>query len=298
MLKQRTLKNAIHTSGIGLHSGTQVNLSLHPAEENTGIVFRRQDKEPPILIPANTAYVADTRLNTSLANAGVAIATVEHLLSAFAGLGIDNAYIDVAAGELPAMDGSAEPFVALMQSAGIVEQAAAKQFLRILHPVSVHDGDKYVSLEPYEGFKFSLTIDFDHPIIANTQQTVTLDFSTQAFIHEVSSARTFGFLSEYEYLRKNNLGLGASLENTLVLDEKQVLNESGLRYADEFARHKMLDAIGDLYLLGHNFIGSFTGYKSGHTLNHRLREALLADPSAWELVTLDQSDKLSLSFYN
>jgi UDP-3-O-[3-hydroxymyristoyl] N-acetylglucosamine deacetylase len=287
-VKQRTLKTSAQISGIGVHSGKTVQLMLHPAPENTGIVFRRIDVQPPVNIPAISKYVSDTRLNTCLAKDGAAVATVEHLLSAFAGIGIDNAYVDITAAEMPVMDGSAQPFVNLIRSAGIEKQQAEKKFLRIKRRVEIKDGDKFVSLEPFEGFKFSLTIDFDHPVIRASSQSATIDFTTASFADEISHARTFGFLADYEQLRKHNLGLGASLENTLVLDEQQVLNPEGLRYADEFVRHKILDAVGDLYLLGHNFIGAFTGYKSGHNLNHQLREAVLADSSAWEIVALGQ----------
>ncbi|HVV69871.1 MAG TPA: UDP-3-O-acyl-N-acetylglucosamine deacetylase [Gammaproteobacteria bacterium] len=284
-MKQRTLKTTTQISGIGVHSGKTVQLTLHPAPLDTGIIFRRIDIHPAVNIPAISKYVSDTRLNTCLAKDGAMVFTVEHVLSAFAGMGVDNAYVDVTAAEMPVMDGSAQPFVHLIRAAGIEQQEAPKKFLRIKRPIKINDGDKFVSIEPFEGFKFSLTVDFDHPVFRSSSQTASIDLATTSFADEISYARTFGFLSDYEQLRKHNLGLGASLENTLVLDEQQVLNPEGLRYADEFVRHKILDAVGDLYLLGHNFIGAFTGYKSGHKLNHQLREAVLADSSAWEIVS-------------
>ncbi len=296
LLKQRTLKTSTQTSGIGIHSGKPVQLTIHPAPENVGIIFRRVDTQACVNIPAISKYVSDTRLNTSLSKDGVSVGTVEHVLSAFAGLGIDNAYVDIDAAELPAMDGSALPFVKLIRAAGIVEQKSAKKFLRIKRRVSVSEGDKFVSLEPYNGFKFSVSISFDHPVICAGQQTASIDFAIASFANEISHARTFGFLAEYEIMRKNNLGLGASLENALVLDDRQVVNPEGLRYADEFVRHKILDAVGDLYLLGHSVIGAFTGHKSGHKLNHQLREALFADSNNWEIVNLTQPDKLTAPF--
>lgn len=292
-MKQRTLKTAAQISGIGIHTGKTVQLTLHPAPVDTGIIFRRIDMQPVVNIPAISKYVGDTRLNTSLAKDGVLVATIEHMLSAMAGIGIDNAYVDITAAEMPVMDGSAQPFVNLIHTAGIEQQQAPKKFLRIIRAIKVNDGNKFVSLEPFEGFKFSLTIDFDHPVIRASSQTASIDLATASFANEISHARTFGFLSDYEQLRKHNLGLGASLENTLVLDGQQILNLEGLRYADEFVRHKILDAVGDLYLLGHNVIGAFTGYKSGHALNHQLRETVLADSSAWEIVSLGELAALS-----
>jgi len=283
-MKQLTLKNTAHISGIGLHTGKPVELTFHPAPENTGIVFRRVDMSPVVLIPATTHYVSDTRLNTCLANGSASISTVEHVLSAVAGLNIDNLYIDLTACEPPVMDGSAWPFVQLIQSVGMLEQTALKQFIRIKREIRVEEGDKFASLAPFDGCKVSMTIDFNHPIIAQTQQSLSIDFSQASYSDEISTARTFGFLSEYDYLRKNNLGLGASLENTLVLNETEILNKEGLRNNAEFVKHKILDAVGDLRLLGHNLLGEFTGYKSGHALNHSLRQALLHDPAAWELV--------------
>jgi UDP-3-O-[3-hydroxymyristoyl] N-acetylglucosamine deacetylase len=284
MIKQRTLKNCIKATGVGLHSGKKVLVTLRPAPAHSGIVFRRIDVTPAIEIPARAENVGDTRLSTSLARGEVRIATVEHLLSAFAGLGIDNAYVDVSAPEVPIMDGSAGPFVFLIQSAGIEEQSAPKQFVRIKRPLAVEDGDKWARLEPFDGFKVSFSIDFDHPLFDETTTFAEVDFSTTSFVKEVSRARTFGFLKEVEMLREKDLALGGSLQNAVVIDDYRVLNEDGLRYEDEFVRHKILDAIGDLYLLGHGLIGAFRGHKSGHALNNRLLRRLLADNSAWELV--------------
>ena len=284
MIKQRTLKNCIKATGVGLHSGKKVLVTLRPAPAHSGIVFRRVDVTPAVEIPARAENVGDTRLSTSLARGEVRIATVEHLLSAFAGLGIDNAYVDVSAPEVPIMDGSAGPFVFLIQSAGIEEQSAPKQFVRIKRPLAVEDGDKWARLEPFDGFKVSFSIDFDHPLFDETTTFAEVDFSTTSFVREVSRARTFGFLKEIEMLREKDLALGGSLQNAVVIDDYRVLNEDGLRYEDEFVRHKILDAIGDLYLLGHSLIGAFRGHKSGHALNNRLLRRLLADKSNWELV--------------
>jgi UDP-3-O-[3-hydroxymyristoyl] N-acetylglucosamine deacetylase len=296
MLRQRTLKNVIQATGVGLHTGDKVYMTLRPAAANTGIVFRRTDLDQPIDIPAITEHVGDTTLNTCLMKEGARVSTVEHVLSAFSGLGIDNAYVDLTAAELPTMDGSAGPFVYLIQSAGIQEQNAAKRFIRIKKKIKVSDGDKFAYVEPYEGFKVTMNIDFDHPIIRSSHQSAVLDFSSNSYVKEVSRARTFGFLSECEYLRKMNLGLGGSLDNTIVLDDYRILNEDGLRYEDEFVKHKILDAIGDLYLLGHSMIGAFTGHKSGHTLNHQLRLALLANKEAWEITTFEESAKSPIAF--
>jgi UDP-3-O-[3-hydroxymyristoyl] N-acetylglucosamine deacetylase len=284
MIKQRTLKSCIKATGVGLHSGKKVLVTLRPAPAHSGIVFRRIDVTPAVEIPARAENVGDTRLSTSLAKGLVRIATVEHLLSAFAGLGIDNAYVDVSAPEVPIMDGSAGPFVFLIQSAGIEEQSAPKQFVRIKRPVAVEDGDKWARLEPFDGFKVSFSIDFDHPLFDETIKFAEVDFSTTSFVKEVSRARTFGFLKEVEMLREKDLALGGSLQNAVVIDDYRVLNEDGLRYEDEFVRHKILDAIGDLYLLGHSLIGAFRGHKSGHALNNRLLRRFLADKSNWELV--------------
>ncbi|MCK4608616.1 MAG: UDP-3-O-acyl-N-acetylglucosamine deacetylase [Gammaproteobacteria bacterium] len=285
MIHQRTLRNVIHATGVGVHTGEKVYLSLRPALADTGIVFCRTDLDKIVTIPALAENIGDTTLSSTLAKGDVRVSTVEHLMSAFAGLGIDNAYVDVSAPEVPIMDGSAGPFVFLIQSAGIEEQKAAKKFIRIKRPVEVKHGDKVARIEPFSGFKVSFTIDFDHPVFRSSAQASEMDFSTTSYVKEVSRARTFGFLSEFEYLRANNLASGASLDNSLVVDEYRVVNEDGLRYQDEFVKHKILDAIGDLYLLGHNIIGAFYGYKSGHALNNMLLNALLAEQDSWEFVT-------------
>lgn len=284
MIRQRTLKNVIRATGVGLHTGEKVYLTLRPAAPDTGIVFRRTDLEQPVVIPATPLNVGDTQLSTTLIKDGVRVSTVEHLLSAFAGLGIDNAYVDVSAAEVPIMDGSAGPFVFLIQSAGIEEQNRPKRFVRIKRPVRVEDGDKYALFEPYDGFKVDFVIDFDHPAFASRTRRATVDLSATSFVKEVSRARTFGFLRDIEALRQRNLAMGGSLDNAVVVDDYRVLNEEGLRYEDEFVRHKILDAIGDLYLLGHSLIGAFQGYKSGHGLNNQLLRALIATPDAWEEV--------------
>lgn len=296
VIKQRTLKNVIRATGVGLHTGQKVYLTLRPAVADTGIVFRRVDLDEPVEIPATPENVGDTTLSTTLIKDGVRISTVEHLLSALAGLGIDNAYIDLNAPEVPIMDGSAGPFVFLIQSAGIQEQNAPKRFIRIKKPITVEDGDKWVRFEPFDGFKVSFTIDFDHPVFSNHQQTAEVDFSTTSFVKEISRARTFGFMSQIETLRANNLALGGSLDNAVVLDDYRILNEDGLRYMDEFVKHKILDSIGDLYLLGRSLIGEFSGYKSGHELNNRLLRTLLAHEESWELVTFEDEVKAPISF--
>ena len=296
MIRQRTLKNVIRATGVGLHTGKKIFLTLRPAPANTGIIFCRTDLEPPVDIPARHVHVGDTTLNTCLIKDQARISTVEHLLSALSGLGIDNAFVDLTAPELPTMDGSAGPFVFLIQSAGIEEQNVPKRFIRIKREVTVKDGDKWAILKPFHGFRVSFTIDFHHPLIRNSGQTAVLDFSSTSYVKEVSRARTFGFLSECEYLQKNNLALGGSLDNTIVLDDYRILNEDGLRYKDEFVKHKILDVVGDLYLLGHSMIGAFEGYKSGHTLNNRLRETLLADSQAWETITFEDPATLPISF--
>ena len=296
MIKQRTLKNVIRATGVGVHTGEKIYLTLRPAAANTGIVFCRTDLPEPVCIPALAANVGSTIMSSSLHAGDVRISTVEHLMSAFAGLGVDNAYVDVSAPEVPIMDGSAGPFVFLLQSAGFEEQEAPKKFIRIKQKVRVENGEKWAQIEPYDGFKVSFTIDFDHPVFRNSEQTAELEFSTISFIKEVSRARTFGFLSEYEYLRTNNLALGGSLNNAVVVDDYRVVNEDGLRYRDEFVKHKVLDAIGDLYLLGHSIIGSFSGYKSGHALNNILLQKILADEKAWEVVTFEDSEKSPVKF--
>ena len=296
MIKQRTLKNSIKATGVGLHTGEKVLLTLRPAAANTGIVFRRIDLDSPVEIEARAENVGDTSLSTTLEKGDVRVSTVEHLLSAFAGLGVDNAYVDVSAPEVPIMDGSAAPFVFLIQSAGIVEQNVAKRFVRILRPIEVSDGDKKAALTPFDGFKMSFGIDFDHPAFIDRPKTAVIDFSSTSFVREVSRARTFGFLNEIEMLRENNLALGGSLDNAVVVDDYRVMNEDGLRYDDEFVKHKILDAVGDLYLLGHSLIGAFHGFKSGHALNNKLLHALLADQSAWEEVVFDERDGAPISY--
>lgn len=285
MIKQRTLKNIIRATGVGVHTGEKVYLTLRPAAPNTGIIFRRVDLDPVVEIRAKAKYIGDTRLCTVLVKDSVRIATVEHLMSALAGAGIDNLYVDVTSPELPIMDGSAAPFVFLIQSAGIEEQNAEKKFIRIKRRVEVTKGDQLARVEPYQGFKVSMGIDFEHPVILDSNQKLMFDFADSSYTKEVSRARTFGFLSDYEYIRKNNLALGASLDNAIVLDEFKVMNEDGLRYKDEFVRHKILDVIGDLYLLGYSLIGSFVGHKSGHALNSCLLTKLLAEQDAWEVVS-------------
>lgn len=296
MIKQRTLKNVIRATGLGLHTGDKVYLTLRPAAPDTGVVFRRVDLPEPVAIPARAEYVGDTRLCTTMVRDGVRISTVEHLLSALAGLGIDNAYVDLSAPEVPIMDGSAGPFVFLVQSAGIEEQHAPKRYIRIKRSVVVEEEDKWVRFDPFDGFKVSITIDFDHPVFHRHRQAATMDFSTTSFVKEVSRARTFGLLKDVELLRSKNLALGGSLDNAIVMDDYRILNEDGLRYDDEFAKHKILDAIGDLYLLGHSLIGAFSGYKSGHALNNRVLRALTADEDAWEVVTFDDADRVPISF--
>ena len=296
MLNQRTLKNSIRATGVGLHSGQKVYMTLRPAPPNTGIVFRRVDLPDSADIKARAENVGDTTLGTTLVNGEVRVSTVEHLLSAFAGLGVDNAFVEVSAVEVPIMDGSAAPFVFLLQSAGIEEQAAPKRFVRIRKPVEVRDGDKWARFDAFNGFKVNFEIEFDHPIFRRHSQRASMDFSTTSFLREVSRARTFGFMRDLETLRARNLALGGTLDNAIVLDEFRVLNEDGLRYEDEFVKHKILDAIGDLYLLGHSLIGEFSGYKSGHALNNRLLRALIADASAWEEVTFRDRSEAPISF--
>lgn len=296
MLKQRTLKQVIEATGVGLHTGDRVAITLRPAAPDTGIVFRRVDLDPPQEIKAQPALVGDTRLSSTLESGGVRVATVEHLMSALAGLGVDNAYIDLTASEVPILDGSAGPFVYLLQSAGIVEQPALKKFIRIRKRVEVRDGDKWVRFEPYQGFKIDFAIDFDHPVIEHTGKSVTIDFAMHSYIREVSRARTFGFMHEVEALRSMGLARGGSLDNAVVLDEYRILNSDGLRYEDEFVKHKVLDAIGDLYILGHPLIGAFSAYKSGHALNNKLLRVLLADQDAWEYATFERIEEAPGAF--
>lgn len=296
MIKQTTLKNEMSAIGTGLHTGEKVLLKICPAPINTGIRFRRVDQNPIVEIPAVVDYVGDTTLNTCLVKGDVRVSTVEHLLSAFAGLGIDNAYVDLTAPEVPIMDGSAGPFVFLMQSAGIQEQNALKKFIRIKRKIEIQQGDKIARISPYNGFRVLLTIDFDHPAIRSSNQTAIFDFSTTSYVKEVSRARTFGFLSELDYLRANNLILGGSLDNAIVLDDYRVINQDGLRFEDEFVKHKLLDVIGDLYQLGHSMIGEFQGFKCGHQLNNLLLRSLLEDKTAWEIVTFNDEQKQPICF--
>jgi UDP-3-O-[3-hydroxymyristoyl] N-acetylglucosamine deacetylase len=296
MSRQRTLKNVVRATGVGVHTGEKVYLTLRPAAPNTGIVFRRVDLDPIVEIPASVEYIGDTSLCTCLTKDGVRVGTVEHLLSALAGFGIDNLYVDVTSSEVPIMDGSAGPFVFLIKSAGIEEQSALKKYIRIKKRVEVVDGDKSVMIEPYDGFRVNFQIDFDHPVFNYGNQIATLDFSSTSYVKEISRARTFGFLSQFEQIRKQNLALGASLDNAIVVDEFKILNEDGLRYPDEFVKHKILDVVGDLYLLGHSLIGSFTGRKSGHSMNSRLLINLLQQQDAWEIITFESPERLPISF--
>lgn len=290
MTKQRTPNKIIQATGVGLHSGEKVLLTLHPAPDNTGIVFRRIDLDPIVEIPASFENVCETKMCTTLQHNGVKVATVEHLLSAFAGLGIDNAYVDVNAAEVPIMDGSAAPFVFLIQSAGIREQVAKKRYIRILKRVRIEEDGKYVQFLPHDGYKISFTIDFDHPVFSHRPQNSVFDFSTTSYIKQVCRARTFGFLSDYERLRLNDLAKGGSLDNAIVVDEYRILNEDGLRFEDEFVKHKVLDTIGDLYLLGSSLIGAFEGYRSGHELNNKLLRKLMAHQDAWEYTYFDEEE--------
>jgi UDP-3-O-[3-hydroxymyristoyl] N-acetylglucosamine deacetylase len=296
MINQRTLKNVIRATGVGIHTGEKVFMTLRPAPVNTGIIFRRTDLDPVMEVPAFATHVGDTSMNTSLEQNGVRVSTVEHLMSAFAGLGIDNAYVDLSNTEVPIMDGSAGPFVFLIQSAGIEEQSAAKRFIRILKPVEVRLDDKWARFDPFDGFRVSFKIDFNHPVFRSHQSFASVDFSTTSYLKEIARARTFGFMRDIEMLRERNLVLGGSMDNAVVLDDYRVLNEDGLRYEDEFVKHKVLDAIGDLYLLGHGLIGAFSGYKSGHELNNILLRELLEQPSAWEEVTFDDSEAIPVSY--
>jgi UDP-3-O-[3-hydroxymyristoyl] N-acetylglucosamine deacetylase len=296
MVRQRTLKNVIRATGVGLHTGEKIHLTLRPAPSNTGIVFCRVDLDPPVQIKASLENVGETRLSTTLVKGDVRVSTVEHLLSAMAGTGIDNAYVDLSASEVPIMDGSAGPFVFLIQSAGIEEQQASRGCIRIRRPVEVRDGDKRARFEPFDGFKVGFTIEFDHPVFKSNAQHSEIDFSSTSFVREVSRARTFGFISEIQQLHERKLALGGSIDNAVVLDDCRVLNEGGLRYRDEFVKHKILDVIGDLYLLGNGMIGAFKGYKSGHALNNRLLRTLMADETAWERVTYNEVGRPSRVF--
>ncbi len=296
MLRQRTLKSSIKATGVGLHSGKKIMLTIKPAPVNRGIIFRRIDLNPVVEIHATADNVYDTRLSTTIGTAEANISTVEHLLSALAGLGIDNAYIEINAAEVPIMDGSAGPFVFLLQSAGIVEQDSPKRFIKIKKTVVVEEEDKWARFDPYDGYRVNFTIDFNHPAIEGDNLNTCIDFSTTSFVKEISRARTFGFLRDLEHLRANNLALGGSYDNAILIDDYRVLNEDGLRYSNELVKHKILDAIGDLYLLGHSLIGAFSGYKSGHALNNRLLMALLNDQSAWEEVSFDDRTESPITY--
>lgn len=290
IIRQRTLRNPIRATGVGLHTGEKVYLSLKPAPVDTGIIFRRVDLDPVVEIQAKAENVGETSLSTTLMNGDVRVSTVEHLLSAMAGLGIDNAYVELSAAEVPIMDGSAGPFVFLIQSAGVEEQDAPKKFIRIKKEVTIRQDDKVASFLPFDGFKVSFAIDFDHPVFRGRKIDAVMDFSTTSFVKEISRARTFGFMHEIEYLRSKGLARGGSVDNAIVVDEYRILNEDGLRYEDEFVKHKILDAIGDLYLLGNSLIGEFRAYKSGHGLNNKVLRTLIAQTDAWEVVTFDESN--------
>ncbi|QRM20676.1 UDP-3-O-acyl-N-acetylglucosamine deacetylase [Dechloromonas sp. TW-R-39-2] len=290
MLKQRTLKTVIRASGVGLHGGVKVNMTLRPAAPDTGIVFRRVDLPEPVDIPARAFMVGDTRMCSCLEKDGVKVGTIEHLMSAFAGLGIDNAWVDLDAPEVPILDGSAAPFVFLIQSAGIEEQNAAKKFIRVTQTIEVRDGDKWARFEPYDGYRLAFSIVFNHPAIDKSAQKAEIDFAEQSYTREVARARTFGFMQEVEYLRENGLALGGGLENAIVLDEFRVLNQDGLRYGDEFVKHKILDAVGDLYLLGSPLLAAYSSHKGGHALNNQLARELLNHQESWEFATFEQAE--------
>ena len=290
MIQQRTLKSSVRATGVGLHTGHKVYLTLRPAAPDTGIVFRRIDLPEPVELRAHATLVGDTRLSSCLERQGARVSTVEHLMSAFAGLGVDNAYVDLTADEVPIMDGSAGPFIFLIQSAGIEEQSAARKFIRIVRRVRVDEGDKWAEFEPYNGFRIDFSIAFSHPVFHKSGQRVTIDFASTSYVKEVARARTFGFMQDVENMRAQGLGLGGSLDNAVVMDEFRVLNSDGLRYEDEFVKHKVLDAVGDLYLLGHPVLGAFSAHKSGHALNNKLARLLLAEADAWELVTFAHTE--------
>ena len=295
-MRQRTLKESVRATGIGLHSGQKVYMTLLPAPPNTGVVFRRVDLDPVADIPAQALLVSETTLGTTLTQGSANVATVEHLLSALAGLGIDNLFVELSAAEVPIMDGSAAPFVFLLQSAGIEEQNAPKRFVKVTRTIEVQDGDKWARLKPFNGYRINFEIDFDHPVFKTHPQKAALEFSTTAFLREISRARTFGFMRDIDYLRTRDLTLGGSLDNAIVLDDYRVLNEDGLRFKDEFVRHKILDAVGDLYLLGASLIGEYTGYKSGHAINNQLLRALLEQPDAWQEVSFAEPNTAPVSF--
>ncbi len=296
MINQRTLKNAIRATGVGLHTGEKIYLTLLPAPVDTGIVFRRVDLNPPVEIEAKAHNVGETTLSTTLMKGDVRVSTVEHLLAAMAGLGIDNAVVELSAAEVPIMDGSAGPFVFLIQSAGVQEQSAPKKFIRIKKPVVLEEGDKRAAFLPFDGFKVTFSIDFDHPVFQGRSLTTSVDFSSSSFVKEVSRARTFGFMHEIEYLRSKGLARGGSVDNAIVVDDYRILNEDGLRYEDEFVKHKVLDAIGDLYLLGNSLIGEFQAHKSGHGLNNKSLRQLIAQTDAWEVVTFADDDAAPIRY--
>ena len=297
MIRQRTLKSIVQMTGVGLHSGRKVTLTLRPAAANTGVIYRRTDLNPPVDFPADPESVRDTMLCTALVNdEGVRISTVEHLNAALAGMGIDNVVIEVDAPEIPIMDGSASPFVYLLQSAGIEELNTAKKFIRIKKPVRIEDGDKWAEIRPYNGFRLDFTIDFNHPAIESDDQKLVFDFSSQSFIKDISRARTFGFMRDIEYLQSQNLCLGGSFDCAIVLDDYRILNEDGLRFANEFVTHKVLDAVGDLYMCGHSILGEISAYKSGHALNNQLLRAVLADQEAWEWTTIEDEKESPVAY--
>ncbi|NMH59207.1 UDP-3-O-acyl-N-acetylglucosamine deacetylase [Alteromonas ponticola] len=297
MIKQRTIKHSVQETGIGLHKGEKVTMTLRPAPANTGIVFRRIDLHPHVDIPARANAVGNTMLCTCVNNEdGVSIHTVEHLASALAGLGIDNIIVEVDSNELPIMDGSASPFVFLLQTAGIEELNAPKRFIRIKKPVRVTEGDKWAELRPHDGFRVDFRIEFDHPVISQTRQHMIMDFDSCSYVNEVSRARTFGFMRDLEYMNANNLALGGSMENAVALDEFRILNPEGLRYEDEFLKHKILDAVGDLYLGGHSIIGELKAFKSGHGLNNKLLNAVLNDKDSWEFITYENQDEVPIRY--
>jgi UDP-3-O-[3-hydroxymyristoyl] N-acetylglucosamine deacetylase len=290
MIRQRSLKSMVRATGVGLHTGHKVYLTLRPAAPDTGIVFRRVDLPTPLEIRAHATAVGDTRLSSCLERNGVRVSTVEHIMSAFAGLGVDNAYVDLTADEVPIMDGSAGPFIFLIQSAGIEEQNAAKKFIRVLRTVEVRDGDKWARFEPHNGFRMDFSIAFSHPVVQKSSQRLSIDFATTSYVKEVARARTFGFMQDVENMRAQGLGLGGSLDNAVVMDEFRVLNSDGLRYEDEFVKHKVLDAVGDLYLLGHPILGAFCAHKSGHALNNKLARMLLTEADAYALVSFEHPE--------
>lgn len=291
MIRQRTLKTSVSATGVGLHGGKKVTLVLRPAAADTGVVFHRVDLDPPVALPADPYSVVDTRLCSGLQQGEAKVGTVEHLMSALAGLGVDNVHVDVDAPELPILDGSAAPFVFLLQSAGLEEQAAPKRFLRVKKTIEYREDDKWVRLEPYDGFRLTFSIIFDHPAIERTGTSVTVDFADHSYTRDIARARTFGFMQDVEFMRSHGLALGGSLDNAIVMDEYRILNAEGLRYSDEFVKHKVLDAIGDLYLAGHPLLAAYSAHKSGHALNNQVLRALLEDKSAWEIVTFEAGSK-------